>query len=500
MPLAAAAGKVQSRRQGKRVVHCHGVFDLLHIGHIRHLEQARRMGDLLVVTVTPDRFVNKGPGRPAFNETLRAEAIAALTCVDIVAINDWPRADETIRLLRPEIFVKGSEYRDAQRDQTGHISIEEEAVSEVGGKLAFTEDITFSSSNLINQYLSVLPEPTRDYIGRFGSKYGANAAIKYIKGARPLKVLLVGDAIIDEYQYCNAIGKSSKEPILAVKHVNTERFAGGILAVANNVAGFCDQAVVAAVLGDENRHEAFITSSLKANVRSAFFTRSQGPTIVKRRFIDPYFFQKLFEVYEMDDTPLSGSEHDRFCDVLAGRLHEFDVVIVVDFGHGTITDRMMSILCSKAKFLAVNAQSNAANVGYHTISRYERADFVCIAENELRLETRSRHGDLKPMVEHVSRDLSSPRVVVTRGSQGSLCYDEREGFVEVPALATIVKDRMGAGDTFMSIAALCAAQQAPMEVVGFIGNAAGAQAVATVGHRESLAQVPLIRHIECLMK
>src|SRR5215475_9136338 len=95
------------RKEGKKVVHCHGVFDLLHIGHIKHLEAARQYGDRLVVTITPDRFVNKGPHRPAFPERLRAEALASLVCVDFVAINEWPTAVETIQRLRPDFYVKG---------------------------------------------------------------------------------------------------------------------------------------------------------------------------------------------------------------------------------------------------------------------------------------------------------------------------------------------------------------------------------------------------------
>ena len=106
----------EHRNRGQKIVHCHGVFDLLHIGHIRYLEQARRMGDILIVTVTPDRYVDKGPGRPAFTEALRVEAIASLNCVDYVAINQWPTAEETLRLLRPDIYVKGAEFKDIPSD------------------------------------------------------------------------------------------------------------------------------------------------------------------------------------------------------------------------------------------------------------------------------------------------------------------------------------------------------------------------------------------------
>ena len=99
------------KRKGKRIVQCHGVFDLLHIGHIQHLEQAKKLGDVLVVTLTPDKHVNKGPHRPIFAQDLRAQAIAALDCVDYVAINKWPLADRTIQFLRPDIYVKGTEYK-----------------------------------------------------------------------------------------------------------------------------------------------------------------------------------------------------------------------------------------------------------------------------------------------------------------------------------------------------------------------------------------------------
>src|SRR5438046_8905961 len=116
------------RERGKKVVQCHGVFDLLHIGHIRHLEAARKLGDLLVVTITPDRFVNKGPHRPAFPERLRAEALASLACVSFVGINEWPTAVETIQRLRPNFFVKGVVREAGKRDHTNAIQLEEDAV------------------------------------------------------------------------------------------------------------------------------------------------------------------------------------------------------------------------------------------------------------------------------------------------------------------------------------------------------------------------------------
>jgi sugar/nucleoside kinase (ribokinase family) len=221
---------------------------------------------------------------------------------------------------------------------------------------------------------------------------------------------------------------------------------------------------------------------------------------VKRRFIESYFFTKLLEVYEISDGLLDAADNERLCATLREYLPRYDAVIVVDFGHGMLSREAIDILCTKAPFLAVNAQSNAGNLGYHTISRYPRADYVCMAENEIRLEGRDRRGDLKELVRYVSGRVSCGRIVVTRGKAGSLCYSDSEGFCEVPAFAGQVVDRMGAGDAFLSVTALCVAQNAPMEVAGFIGNVVGAQAVATVGNRRPIERAALFKHIESLLK
>lgn len=145
--LAEKTRKLKS--EGNRIVHCHGCFDLMHIGHIKYFQAAKKMGDILVVTVSPDIYVDKGAGRPVFNQTLRAESIAALECVDYVAINKWPTAEETLRLLKPDIYVKGQEFEKLD-DKTGKIQKEYEIVKEIEAEIKFTHEIVFSSTKLLN--------------------------------------------------------------------------------------------------------------------------------------------------------------------------------------------------------------------------------------------------------------------------------------------------------------------------------------------------------------
>jgi rfaE bifunctional protein nucleotidyltransferase chain/domain len=494
-----AAVLERHRAEGRRVVHCHGVFDLLHVGHVRHFEQARKLGDLLVVTLTPDRFVNKGINRPAFTEALRAEVLASLGCVDYVAINRWPTAVETIHLLRPHLFVKGSEFRNLQ-DTIGHVSKEGEAIRAVGGEIAFTEDITYSSSALINQYLSQFPEPVREFLTDFAVRYPAEEVLAPLRAAADLKVLVVGETIIDEYAYCEAIGKSGKEPVLATRYQGADRFAGGVLACANHTASFVDRVDVLTLLGEGRDQGGFVRSALKANVTPVFLEKANSPTIVKKRYVEPYLSQKLFEVYQMNDEALDARADAELCDTLRGLLPSYDVVIVADYGHGMLGPNAIRTLCEHSRFLAVNTQSNAGNHGFNMVSKYPRADYVCLAQREFQLETRSRRLTPDEMVRHVADRLACPKVMMTQGSNGTLFYTAPDRYCRVPALATKVVDRVGAGDAVLCVTALAVAGGAPPEVVAFVGNVVGAEAVTILGNQRSIERVPLYRHVECLLK
>ncbi len=133
------------REQGCRVVLANGCFDLLHAGHVAHLRAARRLGDLLCVTVTLDAHVNKGPGRPVFPLAQRCGMLAALDCVDYVTPN-IPVAGEAIRLLKPAIYVKGAEFRN---QMTEGLRLEKIAIEEVGGELIFPETAELHTSHII---------------------------------------------------------------------------------------------------------------------------------------------------------------------------------------------------------------------------------------------------------------------------------------------------------------------------------------------------------------
>ena len=488
------------KSEGKQVIHCHGVFDLLHLGHIRHFEAAKHEGDMLIVTVTPDEYVGRGPGRPVFNQRLRAESIAALQCVDYVAINKWPTAVETIKMLKPDVYAKGSDYANQEKDLTGEIYKENEAINSVGGRIHFTDEPTFSSTRLLNLHFDVYPEEAERFLERFRQNYSSEDIIKRLRDLGKMKVLVIGDTIIDEYHYCQVLGKSPKGTNITTKYLEEEKFAGGVLAAANHVAGFCEDVHLVTSLGRQNSQEEFITTHLKPNIKLKIFYLEGAPTIVKRRFVQPVSFSKMFEVCFLDDHDLPESVDQELCNYLEAKIQDYDLVLVADFGHGFIGENIANVLCENAKFLAVNTQTNSANTGFNLITKYSRADYICIDEPEARLACHDRFSQLEDLAINITKKLQCNRVTITHGSYDTLTYAPEEGFFKIPVFSNEVVDTVGAGDAFLSITSPCVAAGYPMEMTGFIGNAVGALKVRIVCNRSSVEPVPLFKFITALLK
>ncbi len=484
---------------GKKIILCHGVFDLLHIGHIKYFEEAKSMGDTLIVTLTPDQFVNKGKNRPIFQEKYRAESIAALDCVDFVAINQWDTAIETIKLIKPDCYVKGPDYKDVKNDVTGNIKLEANAVVSCGGEIVYTSGITFSSSSLINLRFSSLSSEQKFFIEKLKGKYTFKEVALYFEKLSKLKVLLVGEIIIDEYIFCDTIGKSGKEPVLVSKKGKIEKYAGGILAVSSHVSDFCQKGKVLSYLGDRDVKDNFVKTSLASNISTDFISKLNSPTIIKTRFIDNYTKSKTFGVYDLNDELINEEEEDKLCSKIDSCIQDYDLVIVVDYGHGLISPKVSKLLQEKSNYLAVNTQLNSSNIGYHSISKYSKANYVCIHEGELRHDYRNRSDKVEHLVENLSERIESNFILITQGNKGALAYDNND-FSHCPAYAKNVVDRVGAGDTLFAITSLCLMAGVPKDLTMFIGNLAAAEMVASIGTGMKLSKTNLLKSIEAMLK
>jgi rfaE bifunctional protein kinase chain/domain/rfaE bifunctional protein nucleotidyltransferase chain/domain len=488
------------RVHDKVIVQCHGVFDLLHPGHLLHLEEAKRLGDILVVTVTPDRFVNKGPGRPIYSQEQRALMLKALEVVDLVAITESPIAREAILAIKPNIYVKGPDYANENKDITGNISIEESTVASIGGKIYFTSAPSMSSSQLINAHVTKEKPETSTWLKNFRLKYSEKEILDWIKKVSTLNVLVVGEAIIDEYLICEALGKSSKDPVLAFRELTLEQQVGGSLAIANHCAGLGANIISLFQIGMNQNDEKIILANLNSKIKVVMHKSVHVPTIKKRRFIDELTDARVFETYIMNDTDFSSDDESELVAELEKILPSVDLVIIADYGHGLMTEKIIAKLSEGNVLLAVNTQSNAGNRGFNSISKYSKVDYVSLNGSELGLELRRKHTSIDKLVAKLRIQSGAKRIMVTEGAKGLSICDEDDIVEHAPAFAQQIRDRVGAGDALFAVTSMLSAVGAPKDVTGFYGNLAGAAVISELGNRKSVSIVDLTRHATALLK
>ncbi len=489
------------RKEGKKIVQCHGCFDLLHPGHVMHFKAAKNFGDVLVVSITEDIYVNKGPDRPIFTEQVRAENLAAIEYIDYVTINHHPKATPAIAAIKPDYYVKGQDYKDPDEDFTGGILEEKEAVEKEGGELVFTEEIQFSSSKLINRYIDIKDDHLNSYLETLRGKFNYDDFVKKFDEIKNYRVLVIGDIILDEYQFVAPLGKSSKAANITAKSLESELYAGGSLAVANHIADFVDSVTLLSTYGLNKGHnyQEFIESHLMKNVEFEGVFLPERPTVLKRRLVDNVFKHKLFEVIEIDDSEYSVEEKELVTKAVDELKNKFDLIVVADFGHGLIDKDIIKQLEDSDIYLAVNAQTNSANKGFNLLTKYQNCDYFSIDKLEARLATHDRYADITHIHRDLMKETNASLGSITLGVHGSAVMDNEGNASTCPALSREVIDTIGAGDAYLSVTSLLAKQGAATEEIAFIGNAVGAMAVKILGNKSYIEKTALLKYIKTLL-
>ncbi len=485
------------RTGGKKIVQCHGTFDLVHPGHIYHLEEAKALGDVLVVTVTGENFVNKGPGRPYFNDTFRAKSLAALACVDYIVIVPHVAAVEAIECVRPHIYCKGTEYADPTVDVTGNISDDLTTVEKHGGEVQYIGSVVFSSTQILNNHLDHLPNPIKKFCKALAADFPPHTFRDAVDSFKDIRVLLLGDIIFDRYSYVKVQGLTSKASIVSAHHLYEETQPGGVLAVYRHLKQFTPHVKLVSILGKEDWVRQEIKGLIENNdnriIESDDFT-----SIVKHRYLGApqqgKELNKYFSVNFIDNTPPDQNLLNSVEEVLAKEIKNVDLVVVIDFGHGLMQSQIRDYVQEKAGFLAVNCQTNSNNHGFNIINRqYRKMNCFSLDETEMLLAVGQRHVDFLVALEQLRKQFGSAYAWLTRGSVETVGLHEGEEPCVCFPLEVEITDTVGAGDAFFSLASLAATKGYSNRFATFVGQLAGAQAVKIVGNTYPISKSTLLK-------
>ena len=311
---------------------------------------------------------------------------------------------------------------------------------------------------------------------------------------KKIKALVIGETIIDEYNFTVPRGRATKDPILSVDYVRHEAYAGGILAIANHISDFVDKVMCVTLLGDREDRKDFIMKSLNKNVSLNFFTKENSPTTIKKIYLNAGHNEKLFKVGHINDAQISEQLEQKFIDFLDQEVPKYDIVFVGDFGHGLITKKIINVLEEKSKYLVANAQTNTTNLGFNYVTKYKLPTFLTMDVQELRYAVEDRFNDVSTLMKKLNKKTGFNKFLVTMSKDGSSYFNAgKQTFF--PAFVTRPQDTVGAGDAVFSIVPLfdyCNCDN----IIPFIANCVGGIAVSYMGNKNSITKKSLLDFVE----
>ncbi|CAN5396142.1 PfkB family carbohydrate kinase [soil metagenome] len=479
--------------QGKTIVHCHGCFDIVHPGHIHHLQFARSLGDVLIVSVSADSHVNKGVDRPLIPDDLRVSTLAALECVDGVYLNTFSTAVELLDALRPDVYVKGQEYAG---NNDPRFLAERDTVTRHGGRVVFSSgDVVYSSTALIGSMRlgeTLAGAMGGQKISRFCDRFQLSplALQSIVHKFRDQRVLVIGDYILDRYHFCDASGVAGEAPVMALRSLDQKDFDGGAGVIAAHLAELGAKPIlVTSLADDETSCQAEMRLRARAvDVRSLRLRRS---AVTKHRYLVDE--TKIFKVDDGNVSPLDSRSEETLAGQILACASEGDIgaVIFADFGYGTITagllDRIMPTLRKVVPIVTADVSGRQSN-----LLRFRDVDLLCPTERETRETLHDFSSGLGAIVSQLLQSTRAKQALITLGKQGLVTFDWPEKSPEasqfrlrseyLPALPARAIDPLGCGDALLATASLTLAVGGSLQAAALLGSMAAAIEVSQIGN------------------
>lgn len=489
---ALRAARESARAANRKVVQCHGCFDIVHPGHIRHLRQAKSLGHILLVSLTGDAAINKGTGRPLIPEELRAESLAALDFVDWVYIEPRPTALELLNEVQPDVYVKGREY---EFNEDPRFKAERTAVEKHGGRVVFSSgDVVFSSSALI----AAMEQSVDPFHQRLTSlvqdeRLAGSTLHSLIASIRGRRVVVAGETILDTYIFCDRPDVAGESPILTLRPLQRKGYDAGAAILARHAAALGARPILVTVLPETQEAREF-EQRMTAEGVEVRAVRSAAKIPEKQRFLVGQ--QKIMKVDFIEPYALDAQQQDLFISLAREAVAEgggADVGIITDFGLGLYSPVLVAKLCDamrpKTKVLVGDVSGRKSS-----LRAFRRMDLLSPSESELRDAMQTHTDGLPAVVWRMLEETWSNASLVTLGADGLIAFDRlaiqepstgwatRLRAEHIPALCPVAVDPLGCGDSLLTVAALGLASGGSMLASAFLGACAAATQVQRLGN------------------
>lgn len=490
------------RKSFKSIGLCHGVFDLLHIGHIQYLEEAKKKVDILVVSVTSENQVNKTPNRPYFSNEERMLALSALNSVDFLVLSEKKTSIEIINLLKPNYYFKGPDYKNLGSDITGEIKNEINAVKKNSGVFFTTKTKSYSSSSLLNIYFNNYSENINAHLAKVKKKFPNQKKIDIeLNKLKNLKSLIIGESIIDQYTFCEAIGKSGKEPVLNFEELQTDNYLGGALAIANHLSEFINKIHLISYIGSKLENISLIKKKIKKNVLLDFFKKKNSPTIIKKRMVENVDKVKIVGFYKLNDENISHNEEKNLIKKIQLNKKKYQSILVSDFNHGLITNKVSKIISENLKYkYSLMIQVNSNSITKYDIKNFKFPYLISINERELRVLLKDNHTDIKILMLKLRSKIKCKKMIITVGKRGLYYLSENLKIIQLEAFTNQYMDKIGAGDVVFALASVLFSSKVDEDLALLICSLGGLHSLNMMANEKNINYKDIKHNLYNLLK
>ena len=459
---------IKNSNDNKTTVLCHGCFDIVHPGHLRHLQYAKSKSDILIVSLTADKFISKGISRPHIPEKLRAENLAAYEIVDYVLIDDNEKPLSLLKQIKPTFFAKGFEYN--ARGLTEATKEEIQVVRTYNGKMLFTPgDIVFSSSALLNLNL---PNIAVDKLIMLMDAGGIsfNKLKKTIKGLEGTKVHVVGDTIIDTFTRTTTIGGQTKTPTLSFLYQNTENYLGGAGIVSKHLKAAGAKVEFTTVLGKDDLKNYVIKDLKNSGVKLNAVIDSSRPTTEKNTIVNQNY--RLLKIDKLDNRPIDEKILKKIINYIKNS--QSKNIIFSDFRHGIFNSQSIPLMNSNVIDFNFKAADSQVASRWGNILEYENFDLITPNEKEARFALADQDGTVKDLAYELYRSTNCKNIILKLGERGvyslSSSNVKNETFdFSIDSFCNNLIDPVGAGDALLAYSSLTYIKTKSIIIASIIG-------------------------------
>ena len=464
---------VGSRPRKKTVIMCHGVFDIVHPGHLRHMIYAKTKADTLIVSITRDTHIDKGQLRPHVPEELRALNIAAFEVVDFVIIDKNSTPLENIELIKPDYFAKGYEYIQDGAPPKTHL--EKSIVESYGGQMIFTPgDLVYSSSNLIN-----LSPPKLKYdklaVLLSAEKLSLEDLRITLSTINKKTVHVVGDTIVDGITRTSVIGGQTKTPTISVRYEEQKDYVGGAAIVAKHLRSAGAEVIFSTILGDDEKKRFVVDDLNNMGIKVNHHSDFQRPTTYKNAIVaDGY---RLLKIDTVDNRQIS----DQILKKLTVAISEgkTDAIVFSDFRHGIFNRQTIPELTKAIPNGVFRVADSQVASRWGNITEFQNFDLITPNEREARFSLSDQDSNLRALASNLYNETNCKTLMLTLGERGVLtcCNPDYLGLgapLFIDSFSDTVLDSVGAGDAFLAYATLSMLTQNNPAIAMILGSFAAA--------------------------